>query len=139
MQNLSKGKLDGNVTLFPPLDDDHEGLPAHVAEKFQRITKRRRSPSLIIYDDSEEDEIRELALETAVLVHNEIQHMQNSIAELENLLRRPADPAEVNLDALNGKDSRNQVEEVEGEILMVKSESSLESGPSSGESIASDD
>lgn len=137
MQNASKCKLDqGTVTLFPPLDDDDGGLPAHVAEKFHRITKRRRSPSLVIYGDSEEEETRQLALETAVLVHNEIQHMQNSIAELESLLRRPAETDE---GEVVGISSTDQVGNDDSEILTLKSESSFESGPSSAGSVASDD
>ncbi|GAX16003.1 hypothetical protein FisN_22Hh140 [Fistulifera solaris] len=127
MQNLSQGKLDeGTVTLFPPLDDDHEGLPAHLAEQFHRM--KRRS-----YKD---EEMRELALETAVLVHNEIQHMQNSIAELENMLRQPAERGD---GALNGfDDSVSRTGNNESEILIAKPEISLKSAPSSEGSTASD-
>lgn len=138
MQNPSEDKLEhSSVTLFPPLDDDDGGISAHLAEKFHRITKRRRSQSPVISDDSEEEEIRQLALETAVIAHNEIQHMQNSIAELESLLERPEENVGDESDDLNGKVSR--VASGESEILSVKSDSFLESGHSSEGSIASDD
>jgi hypothetical protein len=126
MQNLSQGKLDqGTVTLFPPLDDDHDGLPAHLAEQFHRMTKKRRS----FCDDSKDEEMRELALETSVLVHNEIQHMQNSIAELENMLRQPAERGDDALNAFNLV-SRSRAGNDESEILM-KPEISPKSAPSS--------
>ncbi|GAX11456.1 hypothetical protein FisN_22Lh140 [Fistulifera solaris] len=126
MQNSSQGKLDqGAVTLFPPLDEDHDVLPVQLAEQFHRMKRRSF--------DTKDEEMRELALETAVLVHNEIQHMKNSIAELENMLRQPAERGD---SALNGFDLVSRAGNDESEILIAKPKSPLKSAPSSEGSTA---
>jgi len=63
-----------------PIPDDEQPMSAELTAKFEALKKRKRS------GDTNDDEGRALAEETARLANQEVSRMQKSVAELEALL-----------------------------------------------------
>jgi hypothetical protein len=77
-----KGSHSSQPVLFPPLNDDDGMLPQQLQENFSRICQRKRRAD----GSADNEEMQQLAVETAWMVENEVKRMKASIAELEQLL-----------------------------------------------------